>query len=410
MKLSLFTPTHDPRFLGQTWQSLKTQDADFEWVIVPNGVGLREDHLRQLQNLASQDRRIKVPLFPGLPDGVGALKRAACQACQGDAFVELDHDDMLTPGALGRINAAFEGGAGFVYSDSAAFSTTNEGTRVIPRTYTPRNGWQTYSLTAYGHSFTATKAFDLTPRSLCEVHYAPDHVRAWSRRAYELVGGHDASLEVADDHDLICRTYLSGADFTHTNGCDYLYRWHDRNTVQSKNQKIQSLQKDNRDRYVAALSAEWSRRHGYALMRINGVDELTDVLGLSDEKDDRVGQIVIEKALQYLTPETYVDALTRLHDLLAPGGFLHVSVPDPEGLWADQDQFHRLRFNANSFLHLGDPEFRGVLPVSDRVKFETVGVRSYYPSPAFEAKKMSALWFDLCALKGQNHPGPAHAW
>lgn len=37
-------------------------------------------------------------------------------------------------------------------------------------------------------------------------------------------GGHDASLPVTDDHDLLCRTYLAGVKFVHPPRCLYFYR------------------------------------------------------------------------------------------------------------------------------------------------------------------------------------------
>ena len=38
LKLSVFTPTHDPRWLPELYRSLAAQThPDWEWVIVPNG-------------------------------------------------------------------------------------------------------------------------------------------------------------------------------------------------------------------------------------------------------------------------------------------------------------------------------------------------------------------------------------
>ncbi len=38
----------------------------------------------------------------------------------------------------------------------------------------------------------------------------PNHVRAWRRDAYRRIGGHDAALPVADDYELLVRTFLHG--------------------------------------------------------------------------------------------------------------------------------------------------------------------------------------------------------
>ena len=37
----------------------------------------------------------------------------------------------------------------------------------------------------------------------------PNHPRAWTRECYHLIGGHREELLVADDYDLLVRTFLS---------------------------------------------------------------------------------------------------------------------------------------------------------------------------------------------------------
>lgn len=60
---------------------------------------------------------------------------------------------------------------------------------------------------------------------MCQILYAPDHFRAWTRKAYEAVGGHDATLPVCDDHDLLCRTYINTSiDFIRIPEALYYYR------------------------------------------------------------------------------------------------------------------------------------------------------------------------------------------
>ena len=216
MKISIFTPTHKPDYLVEAHASLVAQSlADWEWILVPNGPAF------QIPQPIRADRRVRLVAAPDWIArlGVGTLKRFACEQCKGDVFVELDHDDVLHSSTLGKIAAAVAGGAGFVYSDFANFHA--DGTCEI---YDKAYGWESYAIAHDGRSHIAMRAFEADASSLHLIFFAPNHVRAWTRDAYRRAAGHDSTLAVADDHDLVCRTYLAGVEFKHITECLYLYR------------------------------------------------------------------------------------------------------------------------------------------------------------------------------------------
>ena len=78
MLLSLFTPTHEPKWLPETYNSLLRQSyQDWQWVIVPNGTcGPIAEHIRA-------DPRVKLVQGGEQLTNVGALKRLACDNCDG---------------------------------------------------------------------------------------------------------------------------------------------------------------------------------------------------------------------------------------------------------------------------------------------------------------------------------------
>jgi glycosyltransferase involved in cell wall biosynthesis len=399
--LSIFTPTNDPTHLFETYDSIKIQDyPHWEWVIVPNG-----DMSAPVPPEITQDERVRIVPDPGT-DSIGALKLAACQACKGDAFIELDHDDLLVPGILAKIAAAIDGGAGFVYSDSAVF---NDGT-LKTWAYSPTHGWESYDLRVYDKPFKATRTFELSPRSLCEVYYAPDHVRVWSRKAYEKTGGHDPSLPVADDHDLICRTYLAGEKFHYLDCCGYLYRYHEKNTVKQRGQQIQKLQAENRRKYLHPLAIEWSRRNDLKTFAFNEFLELVegwDETPELDFPDNSVGHFVAWDCLQFLPPKAIVPFFNEAYRVLAPGGVLSLALPSADGLYAFQDPRHLSRFNANSLLYYTQKEFAKVNP-EIKCQFQSIQTYTGFPSTLYEKHNMLMVFSDLCALKGQRQPGPQH--
>ena len=108
MLLSLFTPTHKPKFLLEAYHSIKLQDyRDWEWLITLNG------EAKEIPDEIKKDKRVK--LIDGARDlhNIGALKRFTCERASGEVFVELDHDDLLMPGkTLSTIAECAKKGAG----------------------------------------------------------------------------------------------------------------------------------------------------------------------------------------------------------------------------------------------------------------------------------------------------------
>ncbi|MBK7469357.1 MAG: glycosyltransferase [Betaproteobacteria bacterium] len=146
MQFSVFTPTHRPDYIAEAFDSLLAQTCpDWEWVIVPNGP------LAALPGRVLSDPRVRVIAAPDdiAAQGIGALKRFACERCQGDYLVELDHDDLLVPEALARIaEAAARTGAGFLYSDFANFRA--DGTCEV---YGAAYGWESYPVHCNGRVY-----------------------------------------------------------------------------------------------------------------------------------------------------------------------------------------------------------------------------------------------------------------
>ena len=366
MLVSLFTPTHDPRYLAETHASLCRQThSDWEWVLLPNGPARTAD----IPAAVRADSRVRVVAGPE-SGRIGDLKKSACDECSGEVFVELDHDDLLPPNALERVRAATENGAGFIYSDAAVFFQKPKPDRSV--SYHPSHGWAGYPFRVYGQTFIASQAFPVSPRSLCEIYYAPDHIRAWSREAYQAVGGHDTSMRVGDDHDLMCRTYLAGYPFAHAGGCCYLYRKHPENTVRHQAGGIQRQVRNNRVRHTRPLIREWCRRH-----RLPQIELPRGPLPACAQNS--VGHIHLEGVVGESRTEQVEELMNAAYDALVPGGY--VTVTEPEEVRVKPLR----RFTERA--HAG----RGT-----RCRYQWI--QNY----AQDGRR----YLDLVALKGQRHPGP----
>jgi glycosyltransferase involved in cell wall biosynthesis len=405
MQLSIFTPTHKPEHLDEAYRSLLVQQYEnWEWVIAPNGKAVGN-----LPEKIVNDPHVRVVPYhfsPGEVPRIGALKRHTCDQCRGDVFIEMDHDDMLVPGTLPKIAKSVEGGADFVYSDAAVFVDRKDA--VWPIGYGEQFGWETYELTVFGKPLLASRAFDASARSVCEIFYAPDHVRCWTREAYYLAGGHDKSQTVGDDHDLICRTYLGGSRFGHIGGCGYLYRTHPGNTVKSHNSEIQAQQARNRDKHLYNLVDEWCKRqgHGYIDLRITHPDVKLTEDGLSIKADtSSIGCIRCFDFLQ-LVPQTLVpQAMEEIYRVLVPGGWLCSRTPSTRGDAGYGFHFKSFwnEYNVQYFTNWALA--KNLYKNWPKARFQAVRLFTQGHTKKDSENKVLYVYADLCAIKGQRQPG-----
>lgn len=248
--VSVFTPTYRTGDrLGRTYRSLRSQTYEhWEWTVVDDS----DDEgatLRRLEAIARAEPRLSVHSMHRHSGRIGEVKRRACALSQGAILVELDHDDELTPNALTDVVAAFhDAGVGFVYSDWADLAE-NTGT---PLSY--GDGW------AFGYGSYRTEHHDgrpllvanappLNAHTIRHIVSAPNHVRAWRRDVYWQIGGHNPGIHVADDYELVLRTFLH-ARMVHIPRLCYLqYLRSGRNAQDDRRAEIQRLVRVFREHY-----------------------------------------------------------------------------------------------------------------------------------------------------------------
>jgi len=430
MLLSLFTPSHDTRWLHETYQSLRDQThAHWEWVVLLNrGAELLPN------NPLTADTRVKVIHIRQLEkQPIGLLKKWAVSHCSGDLLVELDHDDLLAPQALQRILQAAESSkAGFLHSDWNEFYAN-----ASDRVYSSECGWEHYRHRIGDKMWRAMRAFPLSARSLHEIYWAPNHVRVWTRQAYEKAGGHDVELAVADDHDLICRTYLAGVPFEHIPEPLYLYRLHEdgSNTHVRENAKIQEQQRRVSNRYTYPLVQEWCRRNHYELLDLGaahgkpdgfvgidrepGADIQADVFEVlqsltrapqtrtaADEYglQKPIGCIRATDFLEHVPRDKVVKLMNLIYEVLVPGGWLITATPSTDGRGAFQDPTHVSWWNENNFWYFTRRQQAKYVPAI-KCRFQAARIWTACPSEWHEQHNIPYVHADLIALKGQRQPG-----
>lgn len=404
MKFSLFTPTHNATHLARLDASLRKQTCqDFEWIVVPNG-GLKPRYVKPKSDKA------KIVPYAGATQGIGELKAFACAQATGEILVEVDHDDELTPNCLERLAEAFDDETDFVYSNCIEIKP--DGT---PNTYNPCFGWEYRPFQWNGKTMPEMIAFPPGPASFSKIWYAPNHVRAWRREFYEHIGGHDKSLAVLDDHDLLCRTYIAGT-VKHVDECLYVYHVHPGNTCAGeKNKFIQTDTLRIHDKYIEPMAMKWCdlnglrkidiccgewKRDGYEGVDVRGADITADLNDRWPFEDGTAGLIRASDALEHLRDP--IHTMKEAYRVLATNGWLLTNTPSTDGRGAWQDPTHCSWWNRNSFYYYTRREQAAYIQTP--VRFQEARIADYFPSKWHETNKCPYVMAHLLKFDGRT-PG-----
>ena len=414
-KFAVFTPLHAPgnAYIEEAWQSLLAQTrTDWHWYVLENNGGV-------LPAALAADPRVTLVVPTGAVEGVGALKRTLCMTSDEPWLVELDNDDLLHPSALARLAGCFEAGDEFVYSDFAEFTDHGDG-RWSPNIYNGAYGWQCYAVEFQEHKLLAMRAPSMTAQNLRSILWAPNHVRAWTREAYMRIGGHNASMPVSDDFDLVVRTYLAGCKWTCVHECLYFYRVHRSNTVAARNAEIQLGAGRVYERSIWALAEKFADDNNLLKVDLCGaIDPPAGYFVLDQDYTgdpdhgvrcdlnavwplpaNSVGLLRAHDAVEHL-PNPIV-TMNEAYRVLAPGGFLMISVPSTNGVGAFCDPTHVSYWNAQSFRYYTDQNFARYIP-GFKGRFQVSRIIEWFPSAWHKEVNMPYVEAQLIKL------GPGYA-
>jgi hypothetical protein len=414
--ISVFTPSHDSRFLDDCYSSLLSQTVtDWEWIVLLNG---------NVKWKSPDDERVKTS-YSMTVDGVGAAKRAACAHATGDILVELDHDDVLLPTCLEAIQSAFDEhpSADFVYSD---FAQVNEDLSPDFTRFDEMNGWIYSEVEIDGQTYLHCHSMEPTPHNVSLIWFAPNHARAFRHEAYKRAGGYSASRDILDDQDLMGRLYVKG-DFVHIPECLYLQRCHAGNTQRDPelNARIQSGTIGLYDERIESLAVAWAHRNGLEAIDLGaahnramgfqgvdqypgpGVDIVCDVSEGLPFHDNSVGVIRAHDFLEHIPDKIAI--FNEMYRVLAHGGMILSNTPSSDGRGAFQDPTHVSFYNENSFWYFTEEEYAKYVP-EITAKFQASRVLTYFPSPWHEAHQIPYVMANLIAVKGGATQGGYYYW
>lgn len=208
--ISIVTPVFntDINVLSRTWLSVKNQThTDWEWVIYDDST---DPNTKNYIYGIMTDERYSIRYFsPHKPSGgnIGYVKKMAFALCLGDILLELDHDDELLPECLSEVQNAFDSNnsIGFVYSDWCEILSNGSSGKYPP-------GWAFGYGSEYWDPNNQVWVMSSPPinrKTISHIVSMPNHVRAWRASTYKTMGGHNHTLNLADDYELMVRTFLS---------------------------------------------------------------------------------------------------------------------------------------------------------------------------------------------------------
>lgn len=409
MFASIITPSHNPRWLPDLYRSLVAQTIeDWEWIVVLNGEILNH---RQDFPFCS-DPRVHMVLAPQGLSGIGALKQMACSLGTGDVLVEADHDDELTPTCLARLQEVFaDETVGFAYSNTAMLGPHER--------YNPHYGWEYTTLNYKGQALPVPLSFPPEAATMLFIWTAPNHVRAWRRTVYEELGGHDASLRVCDDHDLLARTYLQ-SKMVHIPEALYIQRITGENTsFRESNALIQKTTVDLQRKYIYPLVERWCDIEGLSKIDLcggfgkpAGYQSLDIIDGVDLEQgiplpDNSVGVIRAHDALEHIRDQRKL--MAEIHRVLVDGGWLLSLTPSTDGRGAFQDPTHVSYWNQNSFYYWTRPQQAKYIR-NETVRFQEFRLETIYPSEQHKADNILYVLAHLRAVKSDARRPYLNPW
>jgi glycosyltransferase involved in cell wall biosynthesis len=227
-KVSFFTPAYNTPLnrLLRLYESIRAQTSqDWEWVIV-NDSPKNKKLADELESFTKYDSRIKVFTFAKPSGGViGDIKSKAASLCVGEILAEVDHDDQLTPKCCEYLIKASETHpeCGFFYTNCREI---DEQGNILKYPDGFAFGYGSYN--EEGDSI----CVGINPKTIRHIVGVPNHIRAWRKKVYHEVGGHNRRLTIADDYELIVRTFLK-TKFCHIEALGYYQYIYNNDTGQN---------------------------------------------------------------------------------------------------------------------------------------------------------------------------------
>lgn len=259
--ISFFTPIYNTGDkLWETYNSFRKQTyQNIEWVLMNDSTDGGKT-LKIAEQIAKLDPRVKVYDFREKSGGcIGEVKWRACAMAKGYIVAELDHDDLLVEDCAEYLHKAAQKHpeCGFFFNDTALVNEKWESQK-YPIPFALCYG--SYRTETYnGKELAVVNQQNINPKTIRHIVGVPNHVRAWRRSTYFEIGGHNRELTVADDYELVVRTFLKTkiCKIPKLGYIQFLYQGARRNTHDLSRADIQRRVRSIQQRYDLEIKARF---------------------------------------------------------------------------------------------------------------------------------------------------------
>ena len=380
MLFSIIIPFHkNSNFIFESINSCYEQTfKDFEIILVPNGPILQDKSF--IDQLSKMD---KVKMFPcEYADGkVGPLKKWGFERAIGEYLIELDFDDLLVPDCLEKLKVEIDKDQpDFLFSNFCQVNLAGETSNLWSSYY----GWTYRDYNYKGKMLKEVINPEFIPQNISRIWFNANHVRVWKTSFYKEIGGHDPTMRISDDHDLVLRSYLKGK-CRWIDDCLYIYRVHQDNTTWLLNKEIQDTMWLTYDRYIWQLVEKWAEDNklrkidlagginpakGYENYDLRNAEIIGDLDKKWKLKDSSVGVLRADNAIEHFKDP--IHTMNEAYRVLAHGGVFMISVPSALGEGGYCDPTHVSHWVKRSFDYYTKADMRKYIEPMCNCKFQVM--------------------------------------
>ena len=241
---SIITPLYNTnlKYFKIAHDSLKSQTLnDWEWILVDDS----PEELNDIKNYIKEQKDIRLKYYRIEPTNgnIGLSKwRGNCMST-GKWLIEFDHDDMLYSWCLQTIKEAIEyyPNNKFVYSDDSTIDADGNITECMygeDYKWGLGYGFSYMSKTPSGELLRTDSSGPINNATIRHIVGVPNHFRCWERNFYFAIGGHNQTQRIADDYELLVRSFLH-TQFTKIPVTCYAQRFDGNNSQFAKDESNQ---------------------------------------------------------------------------------------------------------------------------------------------------------------------------
>lgn len=243
---SIFTPLYNSNieYLQEAYDHFNESNfKEWEWILLDDSPEQLDYVINWLNTL--NDIRVRYHRIDDVTKGnIGLAKWRACSFCSGKYLIEMDHDDYMETWALNVLYDAIQEYPNnkFIYSDCSEINDEHNVICQYGKDYEFNLKYGHYAKSYSPDNMYWKMSVIVPPLNSCTIRHiggVGNHLRCWERNFYYSIGGHNKNLIIADDYELIVRSFLH-TKFTYINSALYIQRY-DTNTQSSNVPLIQTL-------------------------------------------------------------------------------------------------------------------------------------------------------------------------